>query len=137
MVAFACLRVKILCISAALRLVGQSVFFRLDQLVLNKHLTPSQEQPITVYTIYLQTSLKKALLDQDVEYKEAYLSALVEVMTQDVLSITKSQPLVFMLEEGELNECVQLLLEDLEGTRGGPDLLSQTLCALSLLLSPR
>lgn len=79
----------------------------------------------------------EALLDQDVEYKGVYLSALVEVMTPDVLSVTQPQPLIFKLEEAEVHECVLLLLEDLEGNRGGPELLSQTLCALSLLLSPR
>ncbi|XP_060763342.1 tRNA (32-2'-O)-methyltransferase regulator THADA isoform X2 [Neoarius graeffei] len=84
----------------------------------------------------LQASLIEALLDQDVEYKGAYLSALVEVMAPDVLSGTQPQPLIFELEEAKLHECVQLLLEDLEGSRGGPELLSQTLCALSLLLSP-
>ncbi|KAI5088412.1 thyroid adenoma-associated protein-like isoform X1 [Silurus meridionalis] len=84
----------------------------------------------------LQASLKEALMDQDVEYKSVYLSALVEVMTPDVLSVTHSQPVQLKLEGEELQECVQLLLEDLEGSRGGPELLSQTLCALSLLLSP-
>lgn len=85
----------------------------------------------------MQTSLTQALMDQDIEYKGAYLSALVEVMTPDVLSVTTSQPLVFKLEEKVLHQCVQLLLEDLEGSRGGPELLSQTLCVLALLLSPR
>lgn len=89
----------------------------------------------SVYCV--QASLIEALLDQDVEYKGAYLSALVEVMAPDVLSGTQPQPLIFELEEAKLHECVQLLLEDLEGSRGGPELLSQTLCALSLLLSPR
>ncbi|XP_047675030.1 thyroid adenoma-associated protein homolog isoform X1 [Tachysurus fulvidraco] len=84
----------------------------------------------------LQASLTQALMDQDIEYKVAYFSALVEVMTPDVLSVTTSQPLVFKLEEKVLHQCVQLLLEDLEGSRGGPELLSQTLCVLSLLLSP-
>ncbi|XP_026787175.3 thyroid adenoma-associated protein homolog isoform X1 [Pangasianodon hypophthalmus] len=84
----------------------------------------------------LQASLREALLDQDVEYKGAYLSALVEVMTPDVLSVTQTQPLLFKLKEAELHECIQLLLEDLEGSRGGPELLSQTLGALTLLLSP-
>lgn len=82
----------------------------------------------------VQAGLKKALLDPDVEYKGAYLTALVEVMTPDVLSVTKPHPLLSKLDEAE---CVQLLLEDLERSRGGPELLSQTLCALSLLLSPR
>ncbi|KAK3538827.1 hypothetical protein QTP86_015956 [Hemibagrus guttatus] len=84
----------------------------------------------------LQGSLRQALMDQDIEYKGAYLSALVEVMTPDMLSTTKSQPLIFKLEEEELHQCVHLLLEDLEGSRGGPELLSQSLCVLSLLLSP-
>lgn len=85
----------------------------------------------------MQASLKEALLDQDVEYKGAYLTALVEVMTPDVLSVTKPHSLLSKLGEAELHKCVQLLLEDLERSRGGPELLSQTLCALSLLLSPR
>ncbi|KAM9447169.1 tRNA (32-2'-O)-methyltransferase regulator THADA isoform 2-T2 [Clarias gariepinus] len=84
----------------------------------------------------LQVNLKEALLDQDVEYKGAYLSALVEVMTPDVLSQTQPQRLLFKLEEAELHESVHLLLKDLEESRGGPEFLSQTLCALSLLLSP-
>ncbi|KAF5901036.1 thyroid adenoma-associated protein isoform X1, partial [Clarias magur] len=84
----------------------------------------------------LQVNLKEALLDQDVEYKGAYLSALVEVMTPDVSSQTQPQRLLFKLEQAELHKCMNLLLEDLEESRGGPELLSQTLCALSLLLSP-
>ncbi|KAL7836832.1 hypothetical protein AOLI_G00281160 [Acnodon oligacanthus] len=83
----------------------------------------------------LQANLKEALLDQDMEYKRAYLTALVEVMTPDVLGLTEPGPFLCVLEEAGVKDCVDLLLEDLQNNRGGPELLSQALCAVSLLLS--
>ncbi|XP_062874157.1 tRNA (32-2'-O)-methyltransferase regulator THADA [Trichomycterus rosablanca] len=80
----------------------------------------------------LQTNLKEALLDQDPEYKRAYLSALVDVMTPHVLG---ARPFLSGFKEGELQQCVDLLLEGLEKSRAGPELLSHSLCALSLLIS--
>lgn len=85
----------------------------------------------------MQAGLEEALLDQDAEYKRTYLSAFVEVMTPDVWNGAQCRSLLFKLEESEAHRCVQLLLEDLEESRGGPELLSQTLRALTLLLSPR
>ncbi|XP_072521074.1 tRNA (32-2'-O)-methyltransferase regulator THADA [Salminus brasiliensis] len=80
----------------------------------------------------IQANLKEALLDQDVEYKRVFLMALVDVVSPEV---TQPGPLLSGLEEAELQECVVLLLEELKGSRGGPELLSQSLCAVSLLLS--
>ncbi|XP_015461736.3 thyroid adenoma-associated protein homolog [Astyanax mexicanus] len=80
----------------------------------------------------IQANLKEALLDQDVEYRRAYLMALVEVLSPE---LTQSGPLLSGLEESELQECVELILDDLKDSKGGPELLSQSLCALSLLLS--
>ncbi|XP_076846062.1 tRNA (32-2'-O)-methyltransferase regulator THADA isoform X2 [Brachyhypopomus gauderio] len=83
----------------------------------------------------IQANLKEALLQHDVEYKESYLAALVEVMTPDGPGRSQPRPAQSGLEETELQECVELLLEDVEGGAGGPELLSQALCAVSLLLS--
>ncbi|XP_017580907.2 thyroid adenoma-associated protein homolog isoform X1 [Pygocentrus nattereri] len=83
----------------------------------------------------LQVNLKEALLDQDMEYKRAYLTALVEVMTPHVLGLAEPGPFLCVLEEAGMKDCVDLLLEDLQDNRGGPELLSQALCAVSLLLS--
>lgn len=85
----------------------------------------------------MQAGLTEALSDQDAEYKRMYLSAFVTVMTPDVLNGAPRQCLSIKLKEAELHKCVQLLLDDLEKCRGGPELLSQTLRALTLLLSPR
>ncbi|XP_034152617.1 thyroid adenoma-associated protein homolog isoform X2 [Esox lucius] len=83
----------------------------------------------------LQANLKEALLAQSVEYRRTYLSALVEVMTP-VSDPTLSPELVPSLPEGSaMLECLELLLGALEGCRGGPEFLSQALCAASLLLS--
>ncbi|KAK1792285.1 hypothetical protein P4O66_012240, partial [Electrophorus voltai] len=83
----------------------------------------------------LQANLKEALLHRDVEFKEAYLTALTEVMTPDGLGRTQPRPPLSGLEEAALQGCLEVLLRDLEGSRGGPQLLSQALNAASLLLS--
>ncbi|KAI4884419.1 hypothetical protein NFI96_026372 [Prochilodus magdalenae] len=83
----------------------------------------------------IQSNLKEVLLDQDVEYRRAYLTALVEVMRPDVVSLKEPGPLLWVLDEAGLKDCVELLLGDLQNNRGGPELLSQALCAVSLLLS--
>ncbi|XP_041644080.1 thyroid adenoma-associated protein homolog [Cheilinus undulatus] len=82
----------------------------------------------------LQSNLKGALLSQNVEYCRAYLSALVVVMSEDASTSLQRLPQSAPLEEPVLPECVDLLLGDLEEQRGGPEFLSQALCAASLLL---
>uniref|UniRef100_UPI003AAEFBF2 tRNA (32-2'-O)-methyltransferase regulator THADA n=1 Tax=Centroberyx gerrardi TaxID=166262 RepID=UPI003AAEFBF2 len=84
----------------------------------------------------LQSNLWEALLSRCVEYRRTYLAALVAVMTagcDSTLPQHPSQPAP--LEEPVLLECLELLLGDLEGQRGGPEFLSQALYAASLLLS--
>ncbi|XP_073696191.1 tRNA (32-2'-O)-methyltransferase regulator THADA [Garra rufa] len=82
----------------------------------------------------LQANLKKALLDQNVEYRGAFLAALVEVMTPDEESLALPRPCPSGFEETWLQECVEILVTDLESDRGGPVLISTALCAVSLLL---
>ncbi|KAK7164223.1 hypothetical protein R3I94_002828 [Phoxinus phoxinus] len=83
----------------------------------------------------LQANLKKALLDQNVEYRGAFLTAFVEVMAPDKESFALPRPSPPKLEEIWLQECVEVLFTDLESDRGGPVLISTALCAVSLLLS--
>ncbi|RXN31244.1 thyroid adenoma-associated -like protein [Labeo rohita] len=82
----------------------------------------------------LQANLKKALLDQNVEYRGAFLTALVEAMTPDEESLALPCPCPSGFEETWLLECVEVLFTDLESDRGGPELISTALCAVSLLL---
>ncbi|KTG32675.1 hypothetical protein cypCar_00004024 [Cyprinus carpio] len=82
----------------------------------------------------LQANLKKALLDQNVEYRGAFLTALVEVMTPEEGSLALPRPCSSGFEETWLQECVEVLFTDLESDRGGPVLISTALCAVSLLL---
>ncbi|XP_059407167.1 thyroid adenoma-associated protein homolog isoform X2 [Carassius carassius] len=82
----------------------------------------------------LQANLKKALLDQNVEYRGAFLSALVEVMTPEEDSLALPRPCPSGFGETWLQECVKVLFTDLESDRGGPELISTALCAVSLLL---
>ncbi|XP_077097434.1 tRNA (32-2'-O)-methyltransferase regulator THADA isoform X6 [Siphateles boraxobius] len=82
----------------------------------------------------LQANLKKALLDQNVEYRGAFLTAFVEVMAPDEESCAVLCPSPPKLEEIWLQECVEILFTDLESDRGGPVLISTALCAVSLLL---
>lgn len=86
---------------------------------------------------HLQVNLKKALLDQNVEYRGAFLTTLVEVMTPEEESFALSPPCPPRFEETWLQECVEVLFTDLESDRGGPVLISTALCAVSLLLSQR
>ncbi|KAM4616330.1 tRNA (32-2'-O)-methyltransferase regulator THADA [Polymixia lowei] len=84
----------------------------------------------------LQSNLREALLSQCVDYRRTYLAALVAVMTaggDSTFTLHPSQPAP--LEGPDLLECLELLLGDLEDQRGGPEYLSQALCASSLLLS--
>ncbi|XP_026068454.1 thyroid adenoma-associated protein homolog [Carassius auratus] len=82
----------------------------------------------------LQANLKNALLDQNVEYRGAFLSALVEVMTPEEDSLALPRPCPSGFGETWLQECVEVLFADLESDRGGPELISTALCAVSLLL---
>ncbi|KAL0979345.1 hypothetical protein UPYG_G00183930 [Umbra pygmaea] len=83
----------------------------------------------------LEANLKEALLDQSVEYRRMYLTALVEVMTAE-FGPAVSQETSLPPQEGSARlECLELLLGALEGHKGGPEFLSQALCAASLLLS--
>ncbi|XP_067262845.1 tRNA (32-2'-O)-methyltransferase regulator THADA isoform X2 [Chanodichthys erythropterus] len=83
----------------------------------------------------LQANLKKALLDQNVEYRGAFLTTLVEVMTPEEESFALPPPCPPRFEETWLKECMEVLFTDLESDRGGPVLISTALCAVSLLLS--
>lgn len=86
---------------------------------------------------HLQANLKKALLDQNVEYRGAFLTTLVEVMAPEEESFALPPPCPPRFEETWLQECVEVLFTDLESDRGGPVLISRALCAVSLLLSQR
>ncbi|KAJ3604719.1 hypothetical protein NHX12_029458 [Muraenolepis orangiensis] len=87
----------------------------------------------------LQANLKGVLLSDYVEYRRSYLAALVAVMTTGAPPSTSSSVAPHdsqadPAEGAELQQCLELLLGDLEGQRGGPELLSQALCAASVLL---
>ncbi|KAM4576646.1 tRNA (32-2'-O)-methyltransferase regulator THADA isoform 1-T1 [Odontesthes bonariensis] len=83
----------------------------------------------------LQLNLKEALLSRSVEYRTTYLAALVVVMTNGSSTLPQRLPHLTPLGDAFLFECLDLLLTDLEDQKGGPDFLSQALCAASLLLS--
>ncbi|KAI3372852.1 hypothetical protein L3Q82_023303, partial [Scortum barcoo] len=83
----------------------------------------------------LQSNLKEALLSCSVEYRRTYLAALVAVMAGADSTLPQHLPQSTSLEEPVLPDCLDLLLGDLEDQRGGPEFLSQALCAASLLLS--
>ncbi|XP_065106767.2 tRNA (32-2'-O)-methyltransferase regulator THADA isoform X2 [Paramisgurnus dabryanus] len=83
----------------------------------------------------LQANLKEALLDQNVEYRRSFLTALVEVMTPDGESPGSSHPSPTGFGETSLQACVEVLFSDLETNQGGPEFISTALCALSVLLS--
>ncbi|XP_034452342.1 thyroid adenoma-associated protein homolog isoform X1 [Hippoglossus hippoglossus] len=86
----------------------------------------------------LQSNLREALLSHSVEYRRTYLTALVAVMASGAeSSLPQHLPQSASLQEPDLSECVDLLLGDLEEQRGGPEFLSQALCAASLLLPQR
>ncbi|CAJ1068273.1 thyroid adenoma-associated protein homolog isoform X1 [Xyrichtys novacula] len=78
----------------------------------------------------LQANLKEALLSQNVEYRRTYLTALVAVTAGGDSTSTSPQH----LSQPLLQDCLDLLLSDLEDQDGGPEFLSQALCAASLLL---
>uniref|UniRef100_A0A3Q2QTY6 Si:ch211-225b11.4 n=1 Tax=Fundulus heteroclitus TaxID=8078 RepID=A0A3Q2QTY6_FUNHE len=73
---------------------------------------------------------REALLGDSVDYRTAYLAALVAVMTDGGSALP--QPL--SSPEPRLPECLHLLLQDLEVQNGGPEFLSQALHVASLLL---
>nr|XP_057925831.1 thyroid adenoma-associated protein homolog isoform X2 [Doryrhamphus excisus] len=77
----------------------------------------------------LQSSLREALLSPMVEYRRTHLAALVAVITRE-----NSLPPPAFLEEPVLG-CLDLLLKDLEGQRGGSEFLSHALHGASHLLS--
>ncbi|KAI1900979.1 hypothetical protein AGOR_G00055410 [Albula goreensis] len=81
----------------------------------------------------LQENLKAALLEGSIEYRRTYLSALVAVMTPGA-TVPPLKPSPSL--QSALGESVELLLGVLEHREGGPDLLSQALLAVSLLLFP-
>ncbi|XP_019956479.2 tRNA (32-2'-O)-methyltransferase regulator THADA [Paralichthys olivaceus] len=83
----------------------------------------------------LQSNLREALVSHSVEYRRTYLTALVAVMaTGTESSLPQHRPQSDSPQEPVLSECLDLLLGDLEEQRGGPEFLSQALCATSLLL---
>ncbi|CAL8343007.1 unnamed protein product [Lota lota] len=82
----------------------------------------------------LQANLKGALLSDHVEYRRSYLAALVAAMTTGARPPPAPHA---SQEEAELQQSLELLLGDLEAQRGGPELLSQALCAASVLLAHR
>ncbi|XP_056602907.1 thyroid adenoma-associated protein homolog [Triplophysa dalaica] len=82
----------------------------------------------------LQANLKEALLHQDVEYRGAFLTALVEVISSEEHSLGPSHPSSPGFDEACLQDCVEDLFDDLEMGRGGPGFISVALCAVSLLL---
>ncbi|XP_055079941.1 thyroid adenoma-associated protein homolog [Periophthalmus magnuspinnatus] len=81
----------------------------------------------------LQENLQDALLSKCVEYRHSYLKALVTLATSGEI-LQPQLPLKTTLKEPVLVECVELLLEDVEAQRGGPEFLSEALGAVSLLL---
>jgi len=85
--------------------------------------------------LHLQSNLREALLSGSVEYRRTFLTALVTVMAVGECTLPRHVPPSAPLEEPVLLECLDLLLEDLEDQRGGPEFLSQALYAASLLLS--
>lgn len=85
--------------------------------------------------LYLQSNLREALLSHSVEYRRTYLAALVAVTAGGDSTSPQHLPQSASLEEPVLPDCLDLLLEDLEDQRGGPEFLSQALYVASLLLS--
>uniref|UniRef100_A0A8D3AWE0 Si:ch211-225b11.4 n=1 Tax=Scophthalmus maximus TaxID=52904 RepID=A0A8D3AWE0_SCOMX len=83
----------------------------------------------------LQSNLREALLSHSVEYRRTYLTALGAVLAADCSILLQRRPQTAPLQEPVMPECLDLLLGDLEDQRGGPEGLSQSLCAASLLLS--
>ncbi|KAG8012021.1 hypothetical protein GBF38_004452 [Nibea albiflora] len=83
----------------------------------------------------LQSNLREALLSHSVEYRRAYLAALVAAMARGDSALPRHHLQSAPLEEPVLPECLDLLLRDMEDQRGGPEYLSQALSAASLLLS--
>lgn len=74
-------------------------------------------------------------MSHSVEYRRAYLAALGAVMAGGDSTSPQLPPQLAPLVEPVLPECLVLLLKDLEEQRGGPESVSQTLSAASLLLS--
>ena len=83
----------------------------------------------------MQANLKEALQSIYVEYRRSYLAALVAAMTPGAWP--SPAPQADLVQEEELQQSLELLLGDLEAQRGGPELLSQALCAASVLLAHR
>ncbi|KAK7934127.1 hypothetical protein WMY93_005023 [Mugilogobius chulae] len=81
----------------------------------------------------LQANLLVALTNQCVEYRLSYLEAFVTQATFESLLLDQLPPKTTP-EQPVLVECVELLLEDVEAQRGGPEFLAQALSAVSLLL---
>ncbi|XP_035236256.1 LOW QUALITY PROTEIN: thyroid adenoma-associated protein homolog [Anguilla anguilla] len=82
----------------------------------------------------LRENLKVALQDSSVEYRRLYLAALVAVLSPSDPGLPRATPPPSP-PQGDLEECAELLLGALEAEGGGPELLSQSLRAVSLLLA--
>lgn len=76
-------------------------------------------------------------MHQDVEYRGAFLTALVEVISAEEDSLGPSHPSSPGFDEACLQDCVEDLFDDLEMGRGGSGFISVALCAVSLLLYQR
>lgn len=76
-------------------------------------------------------------MDQNVEYRGAFLTALVEVMSPEEDNLGPSHPYPSGFDKACLPGCVEDLFDDLETGRGGPGFISTALCAVSLLLYKR
>ncbi|XP_056276061.1 thyroid adenoma-associated protein homolog isoform X3 [Pseudoliparis swirei] len=103
--------------------------------VVDERRGPQQSGLKEVIQRVLQSNLREALLSGSVEYRRTFLTALVTVMAVGECTLPRHVPPSAPLEEPVLLECLDLLLEDLEDQRGGPEFLSQALYAASLLLS--
>uniref|UniRef100_A0A8C5G1Z7 Thyroid adenoma-associated protein homolog n=1 Tax=Gouania willdenowi TaxID=441366 RepID=A0A8C5G1Z7_GOUWI len=83
----------------------------------------------------LESNLREALLCYSVADRTTYLSALIEVMTGADSASSHCLFRVSSLDEADL--VLDMLFQDLEVQRGGPEFLSQSLIVASLLLSQR
>lgn len=95
------------------------------------HLKPAH----CVDLLCFKSNLKEALLSHSVEYRRTYLAALVAVMAAIDSTSVHHLPQTAPPEEPVPPECIDLLLGNLEGQKGGPEFLAQSLCVASLLLS--
>ncbi|XP_034026181.1 thyroid adenoma-associated protein homolog [Thalassophryne amazonica] len=83
----------------------------------------------------LQSNLKEALRSRSLEYRRNYLTAMVAVMTEGDWTSLHHPCQSLALDVPVLLDCLDLLLVILEDQAGGPEFLSQSLYAASLLLA--